>query len=138
MIREATIEDKSQINNLGNLFIENFHNKFNLDSYICNDNYTILVNDENNVNAFLIVYKNIDYYEIEMIYVDNKVRNNGIATQLLTAFFENLLTNSVILLEVAVDNYNAIKLYKRFNFEVINIRKKYYNGIDAYVMKKVI
>ena len=30
---------------------------------------------------------------------------------------------------------NKIKMYKKNNFEVINIRKKYYENDDAYVMQ---
>ena len=40
-----------------------------------------------------------------------------------------------ILLEVRCDNNNAIKLYKKYNFKIINIRKKYYDNMDAYVME---
>jgi len=39
-----------------------------------------------------------------------------------------------VTLEVAVNNEAAINLYKKFGFEIIHIRKKYYNGIDAYLM----
>ena len=88
---------------------------------------------------FLIVYKNIDYYELEIIVIAKQERNKGIGTNLLK-YFENVYckTNDVILLEVSCENENAIKLYKKFNYKTINIRKKYYNGIDAYIMKKVI
>jgi len=56
-----------------------------------------------------------------------------------------LLSNSMIaikkykiqeyVLEVRVSNYNAIKLYEQFNFQIINIKKNYYrDGENAYYM----
>ena len=43
-----------------------------------------------------------------------------------------------IILEVDVNNNSAIRLYEKFGFSVISTRKKYYNGNDAYVMKRVV
>jgi ribosomal-protein-alanine N-acetyltransferase len=44
---------------------------------------------------------------------------------------------TVIALEVARDNFAAQNLYRRFGFELIGIRRKYYqNGDDALVMAK--
>ena len=42
-----------------------------------------------------------------------------------------------MLLEVRCDNINAIKLYKKYNFKIINIRKNYYENNDAYVMELI-
>ena len=39
-----------------------------------------------------------------------------------------------ITLEVVTDNIPAIKLYEKFGFEIINVRKKYFNGKDSYLM----
>ena len=40
------------------------------------------------------------------------------------------------MLEVNTENIAAINLYKKFNFEIINTRKKYYEGKDAYIMER--
>ena len=40
------------------------------------------------------------------------------------------------MLEVKVDNINAIKLYEKFDFKVIHIRRGYYNGVDALIMER--
>ena len=38
-------------------------------------------------------------------------------------------------LEVRVSNYNAIKLYEKFNFKIKGIKKNYYrDGENAYFM----
>ena len=139
MIRKAQINDIDLINELGIQANSNFLNTYNILKYLNDSNYIILVNKECKINAFMILYKNIDYYELELIVVDKDFRNKKIATKLFNYFETNYLkTGDIILLEVAINNENAIKLYKKFNFETINIRKKYYDGIDAYVMKKVI
>ena len=42
-----------------------------------------------------------------------------------------------IYLEVNVENTQAIKLYEKFGFKNLGIRKKYYNNTtDAYIMTK--
>ena len=138
MIREGKLEDLTKINELGIKLIPNFIATYNIKDYLTNDKYIILVSDVDNINAFLIVLKNIDTYEIEAIYVDTNSRRQGIATKLLNYLEEHYLNkNDVILLEVAVNNENAINLYKKFGFNIINTRHKYYKDIDAYVMKKV-
>ncbi len=140
MIRNARIEDIEIINDLGNLVSNTFSKSYNVASYLENNKYIILVYlEENIVKGFILVYKNIDYYELEMIVVDINSRSRGIGTKLLKYFEDNYLQkNDVIYLEVAVNNEKALKLYKKFGYEIINIRKKYYQGIDANIMKKVI
>lgn len=138
MIREGKLEDLTKINELGMKLISNFITTYNIKDYLTNDKYIILVSDVDNINAFLIVLKNIDTYEIEAIYVDNDSRRQGIATKLLFYLEDHYLNkNDTILLEVAVNNENAINLYKKLGFNIINTRHKYYKDIDAYVMKKV-
>ena len=39
-------------------------------------------------------------------------------------------------LEVNSLNKKAINLYQKYGFKTINIRKKYYNGIDGFLMLK--
>ena len=42
-----------------------------------------------------------------------------------------------ITLEVRDNNIPAIKLYKKFNFDILGRRKKYYNNVnDAIIMTK--
>ena len=138
MIREAIKEDIKEINNLGKYLNNNFSNTYNISEYLNDDKYIILVNKDNEVNAFLIILKNIDTYEIEALAVSLDSRKKGIGYKLLNYFFDNYLNNNdKILLEVASNNEPAIKLYEKCNFKVINIRKKYYKNIDALIMEKV-
>ena len=138
MIRIGTIEDIEDINRLGIIFESNFLKTYNVKEYLNNPNYIILLNVDDIVNGLLIVYKNIDYYELEAIVVDPEYRNKGIGNNLMNYFINNYVTNEDIILEVAVNNEKAINLYKKNGFEIINIRKKYYKDCDAFVMKRVV
>ena len=110
-----------------------------IQEYLKNRNYIVLVNDDNAVNGFLLIYKNVDCYELEAIVTDKDYQGKGIANNLISYFINNYTNkDDSILLEVAINNTKAIKLYKKYDFKIINTRKKYYNGIDAYIMKKVI
>ena len=138
MIRLAELKDINEINKIGLSFKSNFANTYNIADYLNNNNYIILVNEDEVVNGFIIVYKNIDYYELLMIVVDKSFRNRHIGNNLLSFILDNYVKNNDILLEVDASNSNAINLYKKFGFETINIRKKYYINNDAYVMKRVV
>ena len=139
MIREALIDDIDKIYELGNLLNTDFSKTYDLSFYIESDNYLVLVNDDNKINAFLIVLKGIDSFDIEVVYVQEDSRRKGIATNLLLFLINNYGNDKkTIFLEVAVNNYRAIALYKKMEFEIVNVRKKYYENIDAYVMRKVI
>lgn len=138
MIRLANKTDVESINKLGLLVNDNFINTYRIYDYLDNSNYIILVNEDELVNGSLIVYKNIDYYELEIIVVDPNYRNKGIAKRMLSKLLNDYVKNDEILLEVAVNNKPAINLYSKMGLEVINTRKKYYNGCDAYVMKRVV
>lgn len=138
MIRLAELKDINEINKIGLSFKSNFANTYNIADYLNNNNYIILVNEDEVVNGFIIVYKNIDYYELLMIVVDKSFRNRHIGNNLLSFILDNYVKNNDILLEVDTSNSNAINLYKKFGFETINIRKKYYINNDAYVMKRVV
>ena len=63
-------------------------------------------------------------------------RNLGIGTLLLQELI-NISTQKKlksITLEVNEKNIPAIKLYEKFNFEKVGIRKKYYNNTDSAIL----
>ena len=73
------------------------------------------------------------------IVVKKDFRHNGIGSILLDhliSYAKSLDLNSITL-EVNENNLYALKLYDKFNFDHIGIRKKYYNGKnDAIIMSK--
>ncbi len=81
----------------------------------------------------ILVYSEIyDRLEIDYIYVFEEHRNLKIASKLLTYLFDKY--NYSCSLEVRCDNIKAINLYKKFGFEIVTIRKNYYQDIDGYLM----
>jgi ribosomal-protein-alanine N-acetyltransferase len=79
-----------------------------------------------------------DEAHIVTIAVDNDFRNKGIGSLLLASAL-SLATNlgaDRATLEVRVTNTSAQRLYEKFGFEKVAIRKKFYSdtGEDAYIM----
>lgn len=138
MIREATKNDIQEIYNLGNLINSNFFKVYNEDSLFNDYTKILLYVSENEIMGFIhyeIMYEDVNLLNIV---VKENAREKNIATFLMDGMMSNLCNKGVdkILLEVNALNFKAINLYKKFNFEIINIRKKYYNGDDAYIMER--
>ncbi|KFI97507.1 GNAT family N-acetyltransferase [Bifidobacterium stellenboschense] len=76
--------------------------------------------------------------EIMDIGVGRRYQRRGLAARMLTWLIGHAREQGArrMLLEVAVNNEPAIALYRRFGFERIGLRRRYYQpeGIDAYVM----
>lgn len=139
MIRKASSRDLKKINNLGIQLFDNFESTYNINNYLGNNNYIILINEESVINGLLIVYKNIDYYELELIVVDYSFRKKGIGQSLMNNFFANYCSKGDrVILEVKSTNYNAISFYKKNGFKVSGIRKKYYKNDDAVIMEVLV
>ncbi|HET9169012.1 MAG TPA: ribosomal protein S18-alanine N-acetyltransferase [Actinospica sp.] len=77
--------------------------------------------------------------EVLTIAVDPKRESRGLGAVLLTELMREAARRDCddVVLEVRVDNDRAQKLYRRFGFEEVGIRKGYYQpmGIDALVMR---
>ena len=87
---------------------------------------------ENRIIAYLYYSEIYGRVEINDIEVEEQYRNMGIGTELLNKLTE--IVQKSISLEVRINNYNAIKLYKKFGFQEKAIRKGYYQGIDGVLM----
>ena len=135
MINNCTINDINRINELGNLINLNF-SKVNKIEEIINNKNIIGYYLDNNLIGFIITEQSYEILDILYIVVDPLYRKKGIASLLMEHIINNK-TYDKIMLEVRCDNSNAIKLYKKYNFKIINIRKKYYGNIDGYVMEMI-
>ena len=135
MVNNCTKNDIEKIKELGKLINSSFDKVNNIEELI-KDNKIIGYYDNDILVGFLIyeqVYEIIDllYIVVEPIY-----RRKNIGTELINYLIQNKKFEK-IMLEVRCDNSSAIKLYKKFNFKIINIREKYYDGQDAYVMEMI-
>ena len=90
---------------------------------------------DNRIVAYLYYSEIYERVEINNIEVEPDFRNKGIGTELLRYLIETTDQKSISL-EVKKDNYNAIKLYKKFNFKEKAMRKGYYHGVDGILMVK--
>ena len=110
------------------------------DELECDNSYVIVAkNSENIIVGFAGLKVILDEANIMNIVVKKDFRHNGIGSILL----ENLINYSkklnlkTITLEVNENNLSAIRLYDKFSFDRLGIRKKYYNGeSDAIIMSK--
>ena len=74
----------------------------------------------------------VDEANIMNVVVKKEKRMQGIGNLLIKNLIEisKALKAKSITLEVNINNVPAINLYKKFKFEEIGLRKKYYNNID--------
>ena len=136
MVKELSIEDSDRFLELGQLVNDNFKKLYSLENLLNDSNYKLIgYYDDNILISFLVICISIDSDDICDIVVDDMYRKQGIASKMLNYYFDSI-NNKEVFLEVNVNNKPAIGLYNKFDFEVINIRKGYYNGTDAYVMRK--
>lgn len=86
--------------------------------------------------AFIIVEDVIDVINIVDVFVEEDYRRKGIASELLKFIFEYFCERDVkFMLEVREDNMPGIRLYEKFGFKCIHVRKKYYKDADAIIME---
>lgn len=136
MIRECNIDDIASINKLGILANENFTNVYNIREILDKDYEFIYVYEEdNNVLGFIQIEKHFEVLDLINIAVSEDTRRKGIASKLIQYIIDNV-EHERFLLEVNSNNSSAIKLYQKFNFKEINIRKNYYSNGDAIIMER--
>jgi ribosomal-protein-alanine N-acetyltransferase len=77
--------------------------------------------------------------DVQTIAVAPPAQGRGIGAQLLTALVERCLQagSAQVMLEVRADNEAAIRLYRRFGFERLAVRRGYYQpeAVDAWIMR---
>ena len=140
MIRHFLESDFEAIYHLGNEISKNFSKTNNLQE-IFKDKFTkILVYEKDNeVVGFLMYIELVDTVDILDIIVDKEYRKQSIASCLMDYMISELKDSvKLITLEVRKSNMPAIKLYEKFGFGIVNIRKNYYDTEDAYLMGRVI
>lgn len=142
-ISKMSIEDLKSIKNILTTDFDNFWSFDILEEELeCSNSYVIVARDINNtIVGFAGIKVILDEADIMNIVVKKDFRNNGIGSLLLDYLisYSKSINLKTITLEVNEINIPAIKLYEKFDFEKLGIRKKYYNGEnDAIIMSKKI
>lgn len=137
MIKGLSIDDETIYNNLGLIINSNFINLYKLD-HILNNHFDFIYGyyDKNELVGFIHVTKLYENMDINNIVVSEKYRNKGIATALINFAISKFNDLKNVFLEVNDKNINAVNLYKKLGFKVIDVRMRYYGVDDALIMQK--
>jgi ribosomal-protein-alanine N-acetyltransferase len=77
--------------------------------------------------------------DVQTIAVDDRIQGRGLGAALLADLVEESAARGCteLLLEVRVDNLRAQRLYERFGFHPVGVRRGYYQpaNVDALVMR---
>lgn len=137
ILQTMTLDDLNRISNSLNNFDDFWTiGVFKEELNNTNTHYIIAI-DDNNIVGFGGISVVLDESTLNNIAVRIDKRNQGIASQILEELINlsKKLNCSFITLEVNVTNSAAIKLYEKFGFKNLGIRKNYYHGnTDAYIM----
>ncbi len=89
-------------------------------------------------NGFIVWRATLDEAELITIGVAPDARRTGIAAAMMGIMEGELKKSGVksVFLEVAENNTPARRLYEQNGYIQIGVRPKYYDGIDAIMMKK--
>jgi len=134
VISKLTKEEVQEVIQLGTMLNPNFSKLFHIENL--NPNETIYIYKENNINkGFIHIQNGLDIIDLLNIIVKPEYQNQGIGGVLLKYIIDNK-QDKKIMLEVRSKNINAIKLYQKYDFKIINIRKNYYKDDDAIIMER--
>ncbi len=102
--------------------------------------YIMKINDQ--IIGYYGLWTLFEQAQITTIAISNDYQNKGYGKVLMNHLINIAIKKEceLLSLEVRFSNMNAIKLYTGYGFEIINIRKNYYqdNNEDAYLMMKAI
>ena len=131
-----TLDDFYKIEPIYSSDFDDFWKPINLKSELENINSKYIVAKLNGkIVGFAGIWFSVDDVHITNIVVHKDFRHQGIGSKLLEELINLSNKKASLTLEVNTKNTNAQKLYLKYGFKNLGIRKKYYNGIeDAYIM----
>lgn len=139
MIIEINNNDSLLINQLETSFEKVFKNNKIVDDLNKNifSKYFIL-QEKSNIIGYINYYDLYDRFELAYIEVKEEYRNKKYGSKMLEYLINIGKNHNIdnITLEVNINNINAIKLYEKYNFEKVTVRKGYYDGVDGYLMER--
>lgn len=136
-IRKMVLEDLDSISdNLEKDFDDLWnYNVFKSEFENVNAKYIVAIQDDE-IIGFAGIWAIIDVAHIANIVVKKTHRLQGIGSILLQELIKisKELKMNEITLEVNEHNTPAINLYKKYGFEIVGLRKKYYDGTDSAII----
>jgi len=97
-----------------------------------------VIEEQNEVIGYIMLYYIQDEGHITNFAINPLFRKKGYATKLLSYVIDYFKKKSIVefFLEVRESNKVAINLYRKFGFEIIGRRKRYYSDTneDAFIM----
>ena len=140
-LRKAGIDDINSIVKIEKISHEKpYWNERSL-KYLFNNSMTDSVwifEFKKKIIGFLIEQRCLDEITILNVAVDKKYQNNGFGKKIISQYLSIIPINSVVFLEVKINNFIAQKIYTALDFEKVGTRKNYYNnGEDALIMTYV-
>lgn len=130
----------SDLNSIADVLETEFDNFWNYNVFkqeLENENSIYIVAKiKDKIVGFGGIWKSVDDVHITNIVVKKDCRHLGIGAKILDKLINiaKELKFSSITLEVNENNEIAIKLYEKFEFKKLGIRKKYYNNTDNAVI----
>lgn len=140
-IRLMEFEDIKRVLQIEQNFKFSLISEDNLKSDLMDNNCRYYILEKNNNIIGFIGFSYIDdFMDLLVIAIDKESQNLGYGALLIEHMINFAKENNLkkIFLEVRVSNKKAIRLYEKYDFKKINIRKKYYkdNYEDAYIYLK--
>lgn len=139
MFKDINASDNLLIQSLESTFCEKFKqykikNDFEQNIF---SKYFIYM-EKSNIIGFINYYDMYERFELSYIEVKEEYRNQKIGSKLIEHLIEIAKSKNIdnITLEVNINNIYAIKLYEKYGFKKVAIRKGYYDGIDGYLMER--
>lgn len=139
-IFEMTIKDLEIIKeNLQKDFDEFWNENILREELLCQDRKYIVVKESNEILGFAGIWISPIDVELMNIVIKKDKRNKGIGKKILDEIINLAKSTNLeyLTLEVNEKNVIACKLYKNAGFNVIGIRKKYYNNTDNAIIMKL-
>ena len=140
-LKRARISDINSILKIENTSYEKPYWNESLLNYLFNKSITDLawIFEVKDITiGFLIEQRCLNEIHILNVAVDKKYQNRGFGKKIISQYLRMLPKNSVVFLEVNINNFIARKIYASLNFEKIDARRNYYyNNDDALIMRYI-
>ena len=137
-ISAMTLEDFENIQDIFTSDFDSFWSPSILkQELLCDNSYFIVAKNKSEIIGFAGFKALLDTADLMNIVVKKSYRNQGIGSLLLKELMHLFYSFSLssLYLEVNENNFPAIRLYQKFGFKKIDVRKNYYpNEQNAIIM----